>query len=243
MQGTTAPTTLRRTADADIAPTPTVPWKEFRRWFTGAWAQGEHVTLIGTTGSGKTTLAAQLLGARRFIVIFGVKGRDSSMDKFLAMGFHRIPNWGYNEVSNYLVLWPSIKGYNHVAKQRDVFADAMDAIYRQGGWCVVFDEVSYLSDTLSMDRQLKFMLQQGRSSGISIVGMTQRPAFIPLAFYDQATHLFVWRDNDRRNRQRLGELAGNASAVVQREVAGLARREVLYLHKDTGYRVRTTVEV
>jgi hypothetical protein len=165
------------------------------------------------------------------------------MDKFLAMGFHRIPNWGYNEVSNYLVLWPSIKGYNHVAKQRDVFADAMDAIYRQGGWCVVFDEVSYLSDTLSMDRQLKFMLQQGRSSGISIVGMTQRPAFIPLAFYDQATHLFVWRDNDRRNRQRLGELAGNASAVVQREVAGLARREVLYLHKDTGYRVRTTVEV
>jgi len=73
--------------------------------------------------------------------------------------------------------------------------------------------------------------------------MTQRPAFIPLAFYDQATHLFVWRDNDRRNRQRLGELAGNASAVVQREVAGLARREVLYLHKDTGYRVRTTVEV
>jgi hypothetical protein len=59
-------------------------------------------------------------------------------------------------------------------------------------------------------QQLKFLLQQGRSAGISVVAMTQRPAFIPLAFYDQATHLFVWRDNDLRNRQRIGELAGNA---------------------------------
>ena len=238
-----APRASDRRADASITPTPTLPWRTFRSWFTATWQQGEHVTLIGTTGSGKTTLAAQILGARNYIVIFGVKGRDSSMDKFLGMGFIRIPEWSWNEISNYLVLWPKIRGYGHVQKQREVFADAMDAIYRQGGWCVVFDEVSYLSDTLSMDRQLKFMLQQGRSSGISIVGMTQRPAFIPLAFYDQASHLFIWRDNDRRNRQRIGELAGNASAVVQREVADLRKREVLYLHKDSGYRVKTTVEV
>jgi len=243
LQSTPETAQQAKRADADIAPTPTVPWKDFRRWFTNAWTQGEHVTLIGTTGSGKTTLAQQILGARQYIVIFGVKGRDSSMDKFLRLGFQRIPNWHYNEISNYLVLWPQIRGYGHVGKQRETFADAIDAIFRQGGWCVVLDEVSYLSDTLSMDRQLKFLLQQGRSSGISVVGMTQRPAFIPLAFYDQASHLFVWRDNDRRNRQRVGELAGNASAVVQREIADLRRREVLYLHKDTGYRVKTTVEV
>ena len=229
--------------DGNITPTPVVSWREFLRYFRGQWNQGEHVTMIGTTGSGKTTLLNQIIGLRHYVVIFGVKGRDDSMDKFIRQGFTRIQNWEMNEVSDYLVLWPKIRGYQHTDNQREVFRAAMDGIYRQGGWCCVFDEVSYLSDTLNMDRQLKFLLQQGRSSGISVVAMTQRPAFIPLAFYDQASHLFFWRDNDRRNLQRFGELAGNARHVVQHEVATLERREVLYLHKDSGYRVRTTVEV
>jgi hypothetical protein len=165
------------------------------------------------------------------------------MERFLKVHkYTRIKRWN-PEVDNYLVLWPEIRGHGHKGEQREIFAEAMDAIYREGGWTVVFDEVSYLSDTLNMDSNLKFLLQQGRSAGISVVAMTQRPAFIPLAFYDQATHLFVWRDNDLRNRQRVGELAGDARFTVQNEVAQLKRREVLYLHKDSGYRIRTTVEV
>jgi energy-coupling factor transporter ATP-binding protein EcfA2 len=229
--------------DGDISPTPIIAWGDFLSYFRGAWNQGEHLTMIGTTGSGKTTLLQQIIGLRHYVVIFGVKGRDESMEQFLRAGFTRITDWRMNEVSDYLVLWPKIRGYHHTDSQREIFRVAMDGVYRQGGWCCVFDEVSYLADTLNMDRQLKFLLQQGRSSGVSVVGMTQRPAFIPLAFYDQATHLFFWRDNDRRNLQRFGELAGNARQVVQKEVATLQKREVLYLHKDSGYRVRTTVEV
>lgn len=199
--------------------------------------------MIGTTGSGKTTLLREIIGLRSYVVLFGVKGRDDSMDKFIKRDrYTRIKTW-VPEVDTHLVLWPEIKGFGHRAKQREVFEQAMDSIYREGGWCAVFDEVSYLADTLNMGEHLKFLLQQGRSAGISVVGMTQRPAFIPLAFYDQATHLFFWRDNDRRNLQRLGELAGNARLTVTQEVADLKRREVLYLQKDTGYRVRTTVEV
>lgn len=228
----------------DITPTPSIPWEEFRAWFMRAWDQGEHVTCIGTTGSGKTTMVKQFLGAvRDYVVVFGVKGKDETMDGYIKDGYTRIPNWNLNEVSNYLVLWPQIRGHGHTGDQRVVFAEAMDSIYRQGGWCTVFDELSYLSDTLNMDKQLKFFLQQGRSSGISVVGMTQRPAFIPLAFYDQADHLFAWKDNDRRNIQRIAELAGNARKIVEHEVADLREREVLYIHKDSGYRVRTIVEV
>lgn len=227
----------------DAPPTPQVPWGEFLGYFAGAWEQGEHVTMIGTTGSGKTTLLEQIIGIRSYPVLFGVKGRDESMERFVNVHkYTRIKRWN-PEIDSHLVLWPNIRGYGHIDTQRGVFSEAIDSIFREGGWCVVFDEVSYLSDTLNMDRQLKFLLQQGRSAGISVVGMTQRPAFIPLAFYDQATHLFLWRDNDRRNLQRVGELAGNARQTVSREVAELERREVLYLHKDSGFRVRTTVEV
>lgn len=227
----------------DVPPTPFVEWGEFLRYFRGEWEQGQHVTMIGTTGSGKTTLMEQVIGLRHYVAVFGVKGRDDTMERFIREhGYTRIKTW-LPELDDYLVLWPEIRGHGHIDKQREVFAHAMDSIYREGGWCVVFDEVSYLSDTLRMDQQLKFLLQQGRSAGISVVAMTQRPAFIPLAFYDQATHLFVWKDNDLRNRQRIGELAGNARRVVEREVGDLRKREVLYLHKDSGYRVRTIVEV
>jgi hypothetical protein len=228
--------------DQDITPTPFLPWDDFLdHAFT--WNQGEHLTMIGTTGSGKTTALRQIIHRRRFVVIFGVKRKDDSLQEFVKEGFVRIKTWGHSEVADHLVLWPEIRGANHTDKQKEVFEEAMDAIYRQGGWCLVSDETSYLSENLKMDRHIKFLLQQGRSNGVSFVNMTQRPAFIPLACYDQATHLFLWRDNDRRNIQRVGELAGNARFVVEREVAELHKREVLYLHKDSGYRVRTIVEV
>lgn len=207
------------------------------------WDQGEHVTMIGTTGSGKTTLLRQIIGRRDFVVVCGVKRRDDSLQEFIRDGFVRIRDWGHSEIANHLVLWPEIRGAGHTSEQRDVFVEAFDAIYRQGGWCVVSDETAYLDEILGMERWIKFLLQQGRASGISMVNMTQRPAFIPLACYDQATHLFLWRDNDRRNLQRVGEMAGNARFIVEREVAELRRREVLYLNKDSGYRVRTIVEV
>lgn len=229
--------------DGGITPTPEMGWGHFVQYMRRNWNQGEHMTMIGTTGSGKTTLLKQLIGIRKYVVIFGVKGRDSTMDDFIAAGYHRIQNWGMSPVSSHLVLWPPVKGAGHTIVQKNIFIEAIDAIFREGGWCVVLDEASYLADTLGMEGNLKFLLQQGRSSGISVVGMTQRPAFIPLAFYDQATHLFLWRDNDRRNLQRIGELAGNARKLIEKEVADLRKREVLYIHKDTGFRVRTIVEV
>jgi hypothetical protein len=198
--------------------------------------------MIGTTGSGKTTLAKQILSVRSYVVAFGVKGRDDTMEDFIRAGYWRMREWN-GDLTDYAVLWPEIKGAGHTDHQRDVFARAIDSIFRAGGWCVFFDEVVYLSETLGLEKALKFLLNQGRSSGISVVAATQRPAFIPLAFYDQPTHLFIWKDNDRRNLKRLGELAGNAMPIVTSEIASLQRREVLYFNKDTGVRVRTTVRI
>lgn len=226
------------------APSPTWPWPEFLRWFLCNWNQGEHVTMIGTTGCGKTTTAREFLPLRSHVVAFGVKGRDDTMEEFLRDGYLRIRRWDGAAYADYVVLWPEILGSGDVdAVQRPIFRQAMDSIFAQGGWCVFLDEVVYLAETLRLERELKFLLNQGRSSGISIVAATQRPAFIPLAFYDQATHLFIWKDNDRRNIARLAELTGLAREQVQQEIPTLARRELLYVNKDTGFRVRTTVEV
>lgn len=229
----------------EAVPTPYLEWHRFHRYMQGTWEQGDHVTVIAPTNWGKTTLMAELLSIRTYIAAFGVKGQDRSMEKLIReLGLYRTKTW-QPDVSHRACLWPDIKGAgaNHRKHQRDIFAGAMDSIYRSGGWCCFFDEVSYLSDTLKLDDELKFLLNQGRSSFITVVGCTQRPAFIPLAFYDQATHLFIGKDTDHRNVTRLSELTGNARKVVASEIPALPKYTFLYVNRDTGFRCRTKVEV
>lgn len=222
-----------------------VPWNDFYGWFLGQWEQGQHVTLVGPTGWGKTTLLTEILHLRTYLAVFGVKGEDRSMERMISdLRLEKQREW-QPDTADRICLWPNVRGagQGHRLQQRRVFAEAIDSIYRMGSWCTCFDEVVYLSDTLKLDDELKFLLNQGRSSHISVVAATQRPAFIPLAFYDMASHLFLWKFNDHRNAQRVAELTGASAPVVRQEIMSLPKYQFIYINKDTGLRVRSTVEV
>lgn len=229
----------RRAAAVEV---PFVPWKQFREEFARQWVQGEHVTIIGPTGEGKTELAIRLLTLRRWVVVFGVKGRDKTLDQLIRAGYLRLKEW-CGDLADYVVLWPAIRGAEHWKEQRAVFAEAMGAIYRAGGWCVVFDEVTYMARFLRMERELEFLLQQGRSSGISVVAMTQRPAFIPLAFYDQQSHVIFFKDPDMRNIERIAEFTGQDRRQTRKLILSLRKHEFVYYNKSTGRTIRSMVEV
>ena len=227
------------------ASTPVVPWRDFYGWFKGEWEQGQHVTMVGPTGWVKTTLAEQILRLRAYLVAFCVKGRDDSMDRLIrSLKLTRQEAW-HPDVANRIALWPNIRGAGreHRIRQRQMFLKAIDSIFRMGGWCCYFDEVVYLAETLNLDDELKFLLNQGRSSYITVVAATQRPAFIPLAFYDMASHLFLWRFDDDRNAVRVAQLTGVAAPIIRQEVMALPKYEFIYINKDTGIRVRSKVEV
>lgn len=220
-------------------------WGDFYPWFLEQWEQGQHVTMVGPTGWGKTVLATEILALRSYLVAFGVKGEDRSLEEMIrTLRLTRMQLW-QPDVADRICLWPDIRGAgkNHRMRQREVFSRAIDSIFRMGAWCCYFDEVVYLAETLNLDDELKFLLNQGRSSYISVVAATQRPAFIPLAFYDMASHLFLWKFNDHRNAARVAELTGSAAPVVRQEVMTLPKYEFIYINKDTGLRVRSKVEV
>jgi hypothetical protein len=106
-----------------------------------------------------------------------------------------------------------------------------------GHWCVFADDTYYLADILGnpVHDDLTEMWAMGRSHGVSLVAGIQRPAYVPLLAY-QATHLFFWRENDKRNLQRISDIGIEDSALVERLVRNLdaARRQVLYVNTFSG---------
>src|SRR4051812_31470861 len=67
---------------------PLTPWSEFLREFQ--WKQGQHVSLIGPTGRGKTTLAKQILSRRDYVIAMGTKPRNKNLEDLRAQGYVRV---------------------------------------------------------------------------------------------------------------------------------------------------------
>lgn len=219
---------------------PRKPWETFLREDLH-WRYGEHMALIGPTGQGKTTLLNQILDVHKYVVVFATKPRDASMDRLIARGYDKMTRWDAvpPERSPKRVLWPDARRMNSKTVQQEVFRDAFDRIYREGGWTVALDELWYIINKLNLDDEVKTYLLQARSLGISLVVATQRPAWVPLEVYDQSTHLFFWRDNDETNLRRLSGISWRSGDMIRHTIANLDEFQVLYVNTRTGAMART----
>ena len=219
---------------------PRVPWDKFVTK-TLNWKPGEHFGLIGQTGLGKTTMLLNLLPLHPFVTVFATKPRDKSMDKLLRDGYVKMERWQSLDPMQYprRVLWPDATALNSDEKQKAVFADAFERIYREGNWTVALDETWYLDNVLHMDGYIKKYLLQARSLGISLVTATQRPAWVPREIYGACTHLMFWRTNDETDIRSLSGIGFRSSDLIRSLVADLDLYQVLYINTRTGQMVRT----
>ncbi len=221
---------------------PVLPWPVFLS-HVFRWKQGEHVAAIGPTGSGKTTLAMHLLELRQYVVALGTKPQDATLEALIkAGGYTRFEEWENVEPSRYpkRIVWPDSRALYSAKAQQTEFRKALDAIYRQGYWCVYVDELWFIIHHLKLDLEVRTYLQQARSLGVSLFATTQRPAFVPLEVYDQSTHLFFWRDNDERNLSRLSGISWRSANDLKHLIANLDVHQVLYINTRTGDMWRTT---
>jgi len=222
---------------------PRVPWPNFLQELE--WKMGEHFALIGPTGQGKTTMLLNILPLHPFVTVFATKPRDESMDRLLTEGYVKLDRWRSLDAKIYprRVLWPDATSISSEDRQKQVFHTAFDAIYHEGGWTIAIDELWYIINVLGLSRDVRTMLLQARALGVSILGATQRPAYIPLEVYDQSTHLMFWRDNDETNLKRIGGLASNRASLIREAVANLEMFQVLYMNTRTGRLLRTRCPV
>lgn len=221
---------------------PVVPWDRLRRAMR--WQQGEHVSLIGPTGTGKTTAMLGLLDMRRYVVVIGTKPQDRTLSSLIKQdGYKRVYEWPPPVTRNRVVLWPRISRASDISAAAEVIRHALDEAFAEGGWTVASDEVWYLAHKLKLGDLLETYWSQGRSIGLTHVATTQRPAWVPRLMYSSATHLFFWRDNDATNLDAMKNITSGArlnSGDIRKIVSMLEQHEALYVNTRTGDLFRTT---
>lgn len=227
-----------------VKPAPRVDWFAWREQFASDWQQDEHISVIGPTGTGKSALVVDLLRIRTFKVYVITKPADEKLERaLLRQNYVKVPAFPKappEDIDRYL-LWPpgsgSISSGGH-EQQRAVLRDALTKMFegprggRPGRWCVVLDEARYVADPayLGLRKEVNQMLIQGRSILMSMVLCFQRPSWVPPEAYDQASHLFIAGDNDKRNIQRFREIGGVDGDEVAATVQHLKKYE--WCHVD-----------
>jgi hypothetical protein len=229
---------------------PVISWDDFQTYVFD-WRQNQHVGLIGPTDSGKSTLSYGILPMRKYVTFFATKPADPVLEQYARQGgYQRIADWPPRhgmmkrpvpvEKMPRRLLWPDASTISSVPRQQEVFRRAFADIYSSGGWCTVWDEFWMMCRILKMEDEARIMLQQARSNDISFVMGAQRPSRIPLELFDQATHLFFWRDNDEVNLKRIGGVGWLNAGPIRAFTANLEPHQVLYINSRKGDMYRTT---
>lgn len=152
------------------------------------WKIGDHVTVVGDTGSGKSVLLAKgLLPLREFVVVFLTKKDERDTALWKSSGYRFIRHAKDIDDPRYskFVLQPR---YHEQAIEGFRLAER---VYRQGRWTIVFDEF-LLAERLGLTSQIERLLTQGRSDGITVVVGQQRPVITSRFAISQSTHIFTF---------------------------------------------------
>lgn len=210
------------------------------------WKQGQHITTIGPTGSGKTVLNRYLLRRREYVVILGVKNRDPELygpfeDEGYELESGRFDAAPAQGDPTRILYVPRTDLHGAPARKykTDRFRDVINEVYDHGSWCVYIDDTAYVSDQLRLKDDLEELWMLGRSEKVSVVASSQEPVNIPVMAYGSATHLFLFKNPDLYRARRMAELTGVNREVTEKTLLELPDHEFLYINKSTGRMVRS----
>lgn len=211
---------------------------------------GEHVSIIGPNGRGKTYLGFQLLKAstspdmRGYVLVS--KPRDETFEmwqKKLGYGsaedwppppsFKKKPGWYVRPYQS-----GNLKKLDEDNQRlHDVFMNCMADCYSSSDARIIMaDEAHELQHGIRLKPQMEAVWMRGRSLKCGMIALAQRSAHNSLHMYNAPNHLFLFNDPDKRNRDRFSEIGGIADPRMIEEVTrNLGQFQVLYLNRNGPY--------
>lgn len=205
-----------------------ITYQDFLRQLKHKWKGGQHIGVIGPTGSGKSWAVADILNLRRHVVVVATKSKDRTLDERYK-DFVKRNTWPPDWTEKKVLFWKKPKRLGDFREQQIAVYELMDDVYRRGGYTISFDDLFYVSETLKLKRPLQMLYTQVRSQNASIVANMQRPAWVPLEAVSQVTYLIVFRIHDRQDIDRIAEGMGLDRKTLASQVSELQQYEFLFL--------------
>lgn len=196
-----------------------IPWSEMDALISAGIEEyrsinsGIHMALIGTTRGGKTTLATGGDTPGRGIL--------SHFEDVLVLDTTADPG----SISRYgkpLSKYGAIRGHRRLTVG-DMSTDsklkihkAIQKAYAQGNVAIYCDEVRQLCEAkwFGMKPTLEHLWLYGAKKGVSVIGSTQAPRWIPSAFYEQSKMHIVFGVRNKTAKIRLSEFTGDTDTLL-----------------------------
>lgn len=184
------------------------------------WEQGQHLSIIGGTGSGKTTLANALIQWRKYTLALRSKADRTPLPGLQVKTYPALRKAMANENVSRILVDPPYE------KQLPMFWNACELAWKQKSWAIYFDELFYLQD-IGLEKQVRRFLTQGRSQNLTTICGMQRPVGVTRYALSEPMHLISFRV-EPRDIKTLAELGAEKWAE---QVAELEEYQFAWYHR------------
>lgn len=183
----------------------------------------DRVVMVGTTGSGKTTLMAHLMQTRPYVLLYDPKGDAAyaGQDWVTVREAAKLPRKRFPPRLRY-------HPYPELLREKDELEALFWYAYHAGNLTLVVDEgyMATLGGTW-MPTGLHAAIAQGRGRGVAVWVATQRPHKIPQIVLSEAEHWFVFRLNHPIDRNAVWQWTG----IPPHAIAKLPKRVWYYVNQ------------
>lgn len=247
---TTSPRSRRpQQVDVDLA-APFLQWPKMYAYLRREFVQGDHVAIIGPTGTGKTHIALEVAEIRSYVIVVACKPKDPLISDATSRGYWlnrgdllEVEYVDGRPLHPRIIYWPQLgeRARRKLPQQAVLRAEkahqkprvgaAIGYVRNEGHWTLVIDEGTWVCRDLNLQRDIDSALFQFRSLKSSVIILGQRPSWMGRYVLSSPTHLFLFNTNDGDDRKALGNVSGVDTRLVADLVASLDHdaHECLYI--------------